>query len=550
MKFISSLTAVFSLFLTVDLHQSTTFGQGTAFTYQGRLNSNSSLANGNYDFQFILFNVPQFGFPVGPILTNANVAVNDGIFTTTLDFGAGVFVGTNLWLDISVRTNGNGLFSDLLPRQPLTLSPFAAYANTAGNLTGTVAASQVTGTLTLPQLPAGVVTNGASGLALTGTLTGDATGFTGPLAGDVTGTQNATVVSGVGGSTAANVHIAELLANSATTNNTPNTLVLRDTNGNFTATLALAMLGLRTVLSSNGPTFVSADVIGGSTANTVAPGVTGAVIAGGGATAGFPQQILANYSVIGGGYSDTITANGSQSVIAGGVGNTASSFNVAIGGGTSNTGSGPNATIGGGAQNTASGSGATIPGGTANIASGATSFAAGNRAQAIHDGAFVWGDSTSADVTSTANDQFTIRANGGVIMNTASNVMLNATQGAALTVNAFNSQAVPVGTLYRDNTVVAWGRILSNALDSGFNIASVVRNSAGNYKVTLKTPFNSADELIPMVSVSYSSQPTTAAGLRIAGVSPLLSTTAFNVFINNGSGTASDADFTFIVTGR
>jgi hypothetical protein len=30
--------------------------QGTAFTYQGRLNANGGVANGGYDFQFILFN--------------------------------------------------------------------------------------------------------------------------------------------------------------------------------------------------------------------------------------------------------------------------------------------------------------------------------------------------------------------------------------------------------------------------------------------------------------------------------------------------------------
>jgi hypothetical protein len=550
MKSTSPLSVLFCLFLTVTAPLFPAFGQSNAFTYQGRLNSNSGLANGNYDFQFILFNVSQFGFPVGPILTNANVAVNEGIFTTTLDFGDGIFVGTNLWLDISVRTNGNGLFNELLPRHLLTPVPFASYANTAGNLSGTLSASQISGTLTLTQLPAGVVTNGASGLALTGTLTGNSTGFTGELAGDVTGTQGATVVGSVGGSPAANVHAAEMLANSATTNSTPNTLVLRDTNGNFTATMALAMLGLRTVLSSNGPSFISADVIGGSTVNTVTPGVTGAVIAGGGATGGFPQQIAASYSSIGGGYSDTITANGSQSVIAGGVANTASGPNVTIGGGTSNTGSGPGATIGGGTQNTASGVAATIPGGNSNTASGTSSFAAGSRANAIHNGAFVWGDSTPADIASTGNDQFIVRANGGVVINTSSGVTLNASAGEALTVNASNSQAVPVGTLFRDNTIVSWGRIVSSALDVGFNVASVVRNSAGNYTVTLKTSLNSVDELVPMVLVSYSSQPTTAAGLRVAGASPLFSTTSFKVFTNNGSGAAADADFTFMVTGR
>jgi hypothetical protein len=540
--------ALLPTFTSLNVH-----AQGTAFTYQGRLNLNSSPANGNYDFQFILFNVTQFGFPVGPILTNSDVVVNEGIFSTTLDFGGGTFTGTNLWLDISVRTNGGGTFIELLPRQPLTPAPYAVFANTASNLVGT---------LPLTQLPGGVVTNGAIGVSLTGVFSGNAstaTSFTGSLAGDVTGVQGATVVSTVGGSTAANVHAAELLANAATSVNTANTLVKRDANGNFTAPLALALPNLRTEASQNGPTFLSANVIGGSLSNTVATGVTGVVIAGGGSSGGFPQQISANYSVIGGGYSDTVTASGSQSTIAGGVGNIASSVNVAIGGGTANTGSGSAATIGDGTGNTASGPSATVPGGTANTASGSTSFAAGNRAKAIHNGAFVWGDSTPADVSSTANDQMTIRASGGVILNTAGagvalnttgGVTLNASSGVALAVNAPTGSSVPVGTLYKDNTVVAWGRVSANNLTDKFNVGSVVHNSAGNYTVTLNTSFTGT-ALVPVVSVAYiGAQPTTAANCRIASTAQLLSNTAFNVFINSGTFVAADADFTFIVTGR
>jgi len=298
-------------------------------------------------------------------------------------------------------------------------------------------------------------------------------------------------------------------------------------NGNVTFT------GMRTQLSQNGPSFLSANVIGGSTINAVGAGVTGVVIAGGGATNGFPQTILANYSSILGGYSNTVTANGSQSTIAGGVGHTASAGGVTISGGQSNTGSGNFATVGGGQSNTASGGNATVPGGTSNTAGGSNSFAAGTRAKALNTGSFVWGDSTNADVTSTANDQMTIRASGGV----------------ALTVNATNAVAVPVGTMYKDNTVVAWGRVVSNALTDGFNIASFTRNSAGNYTIVMNTTF-SGTALVPAISVSYAgAQPTTAAATRLASTQ-LVSTTTFNVFTNSGTFAATDADFTFIVTGR
>ena len=56
-----------------------------------------------------------------------------------------------------------------------------------------------------------------------------------------------------------------------------------------------------------------------------------------------------------------------------------------------------------------------------NDADGAYSFAAGRRAkaQADHDGTFVWGDSNDLDFVSTANDEFSARATGGVRFVTA-----------------------------------------------------------------------------------------------------------------------------------
>src|SRR5689334_11047841 len=120
-------------FLSTLNLQLSTHAQATAFTYQGRLDDDTNPANGHYDFQFILFNVSQFGFPVGPILTNANMPVNDGLFTTTLDFGSGIFVGSNYWLEISVRTNGNGGFIALVPRQPVTPAPYALFAENVGS---------------------------------------------------------------------------------------------------------------------------------------------------------------------------------------------------------------------------------------------------------------------------------------------------------------------------------------------------------------------------------------------------------------------------------
>ncbi len=50
----------------------------------------------------------------------------------TLDLGQpGIFTGPDRWLEIAVRTNSNGAFTILAPRQKLTPTP---YAITAGNV--------------------------------------------------------------------------------------------------------------------------------------------------------------------------------------------------------------------------------------------------------------------------------------------------------------------------------------------------------------------------------------------------------------------------------
>jgi hypothetical protein len=146
-------------------------------------------------------------------------------------------------------------------------------------------------------------------------------------------------------------------------------------NGNFLGTsdnqpLELRVNGLRALrLEPNGNG--TPNVIGGYSNNFVTAGVTSATIAGGGAN----------------GDTNSVTA---------------------VGG-----------TVGGGLDNSAGNLG-TVPGGFGNVASGQFSFAAGLLAQAVHQGAFVWADAQLADFSSTANDQFLIRASGGVGIGTNS----------------------------------------------------------------------------------------------------------------------------------
>lgn len=64
--------------------------QQTAFSYQGKLTDNGAPANGNYDLQFDLWSAITNGNQVSPRKTVANVPVNGGVFTVTVDFGPGI----------------------------------------------------------------------------------------------------------------------------------------------------------------------------------------------------------------------------------------------------------------------------------------------------------------------------------------------------------------------------------------------------------------------------------------------------------------------------
>lgn len=129
--------------------------QGTAFTYQGRLNDGGNPANGSYDFTFTIFGTNHGGAPITQTITNTSVAVSNGLFKSSLDFGS-FLNGNPAWLEIGVRSKGNGSFAILSPRQELTPAPYAIFANTASNVIGTINGNQIaSGSITSSQLAAG-----------------------------------------------------------------------------------------------------------------------------------------------------------------------------------------------------------------------------------------------------------------------------------------------------------------------------------------------------------------------------------------------------------
>ena len=198
-KIIILPSIILPLLLAGILHPvSSAHAQGTAFTYQGRLNDGGGSANGSYDLTFALFSVSSGAGQVGNAVTNSAIAVSNGLFTVTLDFG-NQFPGADRWLEIGLRTNGGGVFTNLAPRQKLTPTPYAIFAGGANSLSGTLSAAQITGTVPLAQLPATLVTNGAGGVNFSGTFSGNGAGITNVLLNNLVKVQPPVIAWGYNG---------------------------------------------------------------------------------------------------------------------------------------------------------------------------------------------------------------------------------------------------------------------------------------------------------------------------------------------------------------
>lgn len=99
--------------------------QSTAFTYQGLIRAAGVPAAGPVDLRFRLYDSATAGAQVGPQVALSGVALSQGVFTTTLDFGVAAYAANApRWLEIDAATSG-GSFVTLAPRQPLTASPMA-----------------------------------------------------------------------------------------------------------------------------------------------------------------------------------------------------------------------------------------------------------------------------------------------------------------------------------------------------------------------------------------------------------------------------------------
>jgi hypothetical protein len=133
---------------------------------------------------------------------------------------------------------------------------------------------------------------------------------------------------------------------------------------------------------------------------------TGAIVSG-----GYRNIAGKEYSTVSGG--STNKADSNYAVVGGGLNNVAMGYAATVGGGIFDTASGDFATVSGGRDNTASGD-YSIAVGRASTAAGDNSMAVGLQAKALHDGSFVWADMNGTNYNSTAENEFSVRASGGI----------------------------------------------------------------------------------------------------------------------------------------
>ena len=140
--------------------------QTGTITYQGRLQEGGIAATGSFDMAFSIWDKPSGPTQIGGTVTNLGLAVSNGLFTASLDFGPGVFEGSDRWLEIGVRREVSAGFVPLVPRQRVNATPYAIHAanvNGAG-ISGTIPAGSIgTSTITAGMLAPGAVAESLSG---------------------------------------------------------------------------------------------------------------------------------------------------------------------------------------------------------------------------------------------------------------------------------------------------------------------------------------------------------------------------------------------------
>ena len=491
MKIKSTLTLIALALLTAFSPQ-LSGAQGTAFKYQGQLQNNGSPASGTYSLTFSLFNISSGGNAVaGPVTTNG-VIVTNGLFSVLIDFGSGVFTGQTNWLQIAVETNLANSFSTLTPRQQLTPTPYAIYAENGGNAAklasgaaiGAGSGNAISTSGTTDAFIGGGGQNQILFNSLDTVIGGGQNNIIKPNAGwsvIAGGEGNVTfsgwsVISGGNGNYVGSGTSGSTIGGGWFNTNTANFATVAGGEQN-TAGGDYAFVGGGSLNSAK-----RYDVVGGGKGNVVGADYSGIFTGQGNSIIEPANSSL--WSFVGGGQNNTIVGSSDHSTIAGGLGNSlAYASYVAIGGGQSNSvengcdnstiaggwgnyvdGFCSESTIGGGYDNQigngpeySTPTAATIPGGANNLALGDYSFAAGNFAQANDNNSFVWSDGTRA-ASSLGQNTFVASATGGFSFEVSTN---------AVTISASGTLSVPVLTITGGSDIAEPFKMSDGAIPEG-----------------------------------------------------------------------------------
>jgi trimeric autotransporter adhesin len=358
LRFFSICTAIISFFA---VHPLSLTAQGTAFTYQGRLNANGSPASGTYNLVFSLYTTNTAGAVVAGPVTNNTVVVTNGLFTVAIDFGSAPWNGETNWLQIGVESNGITPFTALSPRQQLTPTPYAIFAESISGLVvqgDTNGSPNLIGGSSLNYVSSGIIgaTIGGGGavnfqgVSYSNSVTGDF-GTVGGGAGNVAGAPGAVV--GGGGFDGSSFQGNQATGNASTVAGGQN----NSAQGNY----SFVGGGIDNVASGQ-----SSTVAGGGQTAILSDAKT--FPASGGVT---PEGNSASgdFSAVGGGYENSASAV--ETVVAGGDNNVANNQAAAVLGGENNSATEDHTTVGGGGGNSAGGSYAFVGGGQGNNGGGA-----------------------------------------------------------------------------------------------------------------------------------------------------------------------------------
>ncbi len=263
-------------------------GNFTAGTITAALNGNATSITGNINGTQVSGNIAGNAASITGSITGGQVSsqVADALHATNAD------LATNATNAGNANTVTNGVYTNGSYVDPSFITSLAGSKITSSvDLAKSV--SHYTTALRPPAAPANngqIIFNETSntlqvsdGANWTDIGAAAPSSFTGSLAGDVTGTQSSTVVSSVGGQTAANVASGTTAANGATDANTASAIVKRDGSGNFTAGTITAALNGNAATATTATTATNSTNFTGSLAGDVTgtQGTTAVALVGG-----------------------------------------------------------------------------------------------------------------------------------------------------------------------------------------------------------------------------------------------------------------------------